>query len=72
MRGSVSICLYKFRQIEKTCINFFEESGLNATLTFKGHPHLAILPAILLATVADPSKFPATRSKIAGNTGIHT
>ena len=33
MRGSVSICLYKGRQIKKTCINFFEESGLNATLT---------------------------------------
>ena len=32
MRGSVSVCLYKGRQIEKTFINFFEESGLNATL----------------------------------------
>ena len=33
MRGSVSVCLCKGRQIEKTCINFFEESGLNATLS---------------------------------------
>ena len=32
MRGSVSVCLYKGRQIEKTCVNFFEESGLIATL----------------------------------------
>ena len=32
MRGSVSVYLYKGRQIEKKCINFFEESGLNATL----------------------------------------
>ena len=32
MRGSVSVCLYKGRQIEKTCINFFKESGLSATL----------------------------------------
>ena len=32
MRGSVSVCLYKGRQIEKTCINFFEESGLSAIL----------------------------------------
>ena len=35
MRGSVSVCLYKGRQIEKTCINFFEESGLIATLRMK-------------------------------------
>ena len=34
MRGSVSVCLHKGRQIEKRCINFFEESGLNATLSF--------------------------------------
>ena len=33
MRGSVSVCLYKHRQIEKTCINFFEEYGLIATLS---------------------------------------
>ena len=32
MRGSVSVCLYKGRQIEITCIIFFEESGLSATL----------------------------------------
>ena len=35
MRGSVSVCLFKGRQIEKTCINFFEESGLIATLSFQ-------------------------------------
>ena len=33
MRGSVSVCPYKGRQIEKTCIKFFQESGLIATLS---------------------------------------
>ena len=32
MPGNVSVCLYKGRQTEKTCINFFEESDLIATL----------------------------------------
>ena len=51
MRGIVSACLYKGRQIEKTCINFFEESGVNATLrdkvnmlkTFKKFKHSKFL-----------------------------
>ena len=31
MHGNLLVCLYKGRQIEKKCINFFEESGLRAS-----------------------------------------
>ena len=52
------ICL-----VETKCFNIVTLESV------KGHPHLAG------NCVADPStlsKFPATCSKIAGNTGIHT
>ena len=82
MRGSVSACLYKGRQIEKTCMNFFEESGLNATLShsdlYNTIPKVKLTSAIFLHCnmknfmLLDPSHFELLCAKTDTQKHTHT